>query len=173
MSSKFGLNLSKYYSYNFDPLKRFKKDIKFVIIHYTGMKKENDAIKRLCDSKSKVSSHYFIKKNGKIINLVPELYVAWHAGNSRWKKYKSLNSTSIGIEISNPGHQYGHESYKKKQLKCLVKISKSLIKKYSIKKQNILGHSDIAPLRKKDPRERFPWKFLSNTKIGVWHKIDF
>ncbi len=165
--------MSTNYSPNFGLKKRGKKNIKYIIYHYTGMRSDKLAIRRLTNFNSKVSCHYFIDKKGKLIQMVPELYVAWHAGRSNWKKYKSLNSTSIGIEISNPGHQYGYESFKKKQLKCLVKISKSLIKKYSIKKQNILGHSDIAPLRKKDPGERFPWKFLSNKKIGVWHKIDF
>ena len=91
MSSKIGLNLTTNYSINFDPQKRDKKSIRFVIIHYTGMKRETDAIKKLCDSKSKVSSHYFIKNSGNILNLVPDLYTAWHAGVSNWKGLKSLN----------------------------------------------------------------------------------
>ena len=102
MSSKIGLNLTEYYSINFDLPKRNKKIIKFIIIHYTGMRNENKAIQRLCDSNSKVSSHYFIKNNGDVLNLVPDLYTAWHAGNSYWKQYKSLNKYSIGIEINNP-----------------------------------------------------------------------
>ena len=89
MSLKIGLNLSRYYSINFDVPKRSKKSIKFIIIHYTGMKKESDAIKRLCDPKSKVSSHYFIRNNGKVLNLVPDLYNAWHAGNSYWNNHHS------------------------------------------------------------------------------------
>ena len=91
MSSKLALNLTKYYSINFDALSRNKKQIKFIIIHYTGMRKQSEAIKRLCNSKSKVSSHYFIKNNGEVVNLVPDLYTAWHAGESILKKYKSLN----------------------------------------------------------------------------------
>ena len=105
--------------------------------------------------------------------MVPDLYIAWHAGKSNWKNDKLLNSSSIGIEISNPGHGNGYEFYKKKQLKCLINISKLLIKKYFILKKNILGHSDIAPLRKKDPGEKFPWKILASKNIGVWHKINF
>ncbi len=164
--------MSTNYSPNFGLKKRSTKNIKYLIYHYTGMRSDKLAIRRLTDFNSKVSCHYFIDKNGKLIQMVPDLYIAWHAGKSNWKQYKLLNSTSIGIEISNPGHQYGYEAFKRKQLKCLIKITKSLIKKYSIKKQNILGHSDIAPLRKKDPGEKFPWKILSNKKIGVWHKIN-
>ncbi len=164
--------MSTNYSPNFDIQKRSKKNIKYIIYHYTGMKTDNVAIKRLTNFNSKVSCHYYIDRKGNLIQMVPDLYIAWHAGISKWKNDKLLNKSSIGIEISNPGHQYGYESFKKKQLKCLIKITKLLIKKYSIKKQNILGHSDIAPLRKKDPGEKFPWKYLANKNIGVWHKIN-
>ncbi len=160
------------YSPNFDLKKRKPKEIKFIIFHYTGMKKEIDAINLLTSSKSKVSSHYFIKKNGEILTLVPNLYVAWHAGISRWKNYKSLNSKSIGIEISNPGHDYKYSPFKKKQINSIIKLSKFLIKKYKIKSKFILGHSDIAPDRKKDPGEKFPWQVLSTNKIGCWHRLD-
>ena len=163
--------MSTNYSPNFDIHKRSKKNIKYIVYHYTGMKTDNAAIKRLTKFNSKVSCHYFIDKKGNLIQMVPDLYVAWHAGISKWKNDKLLNKSSIGIEISNPGHQYGYESFKKKQLECLIKISKILIKKYSIKKKNILGHSDIAPERKKDPGEKFPWESLSKKKLSVWHKL--
>ena len=136
------------------------------------MRSESKAINRLTDDKSKVSCHYFIKRNGSIIIMVPDLYEAWHAGKSNWKKDKSLNKKSIGVEISNKGHQFGYENYSKKQIKSLIKLSKYLIKKYKIKKSNILGHSDIAFDRKKDPGEKFPWQYLSKKKIGFWHNID-
>ena len=136
------------------------------------MRSEIKAINRLTDDKSKVSCHYFIKRNGSIIIMVPDLYEAWHAGKSNWKKDKSLNKKSIGVEISNKGHQFGYENYSKKQIKSLIKLSKYLIKKYRIKKSNILGHSDIAFDRKKDPGEKFPWEYLSKKKIGFWHNID-
>ena len=136
------------------------------------MRSESKAINRLTDDKSKVSCHYFIKRNGSIITMVPDIYEAWHAGKSHWKKDKSLNKKSIGVEISNNGHQFGYENYSKKQIKSLIKLSKYLIKKYKIKKSNILGHSDIAFDRKKDPGEKFPWQHLSKKKIGIWHKID-
>ena len=164
--------MSTNYSPNFDIHKRSKKNIKYIVYHYTGMKTDNAAIKRLTKFNSKVSCHYFIDKKGNLIQMVPDLYVAWHAGISKWKNDKLLNKSSIGIEISNPGHQYGYESFKKKQLKCLIKITKILIKKYSIKKKNILGHSDIAPLRKKDPGEKFPWKLLNKKKISLWHNLN-
>ena len=116
MSSKIDLNLIRNYSNNFNFPKRARNTIKFIIIHYTGMKRENDAIKRLCDPRSKVSSHYFIKNNGNILNLVPDLYEAWHAGKSRWEKLNSLNKNSIGIEIHNQGHNYKYKKFSSKQI---------------------------------------------------------
>ncbi len=160
------------YSPNFDLVKRNKKKIKYLIFHYTGMKSEISAIKKLTNSNSNVSCHYFICNNGDIIRLLPDLYTAWHAGVSAWKKDKFLNKFSIGIELSNPGHQHGYRKFSNKQINSLVKISRILIKKYKIKKKYILGHSDIAPLRKKDPGEKFPWKNLSKKKIGVWHNVS-
>ena len=172
MSLKLGLNLTRYYSINFDLPKRDKKKIIFIIIHYTGMKKESEAIHKLCNSKSKVSSHYFIKNNGKVINLVPDLYTAWHAGRSYWKKFKSLNKYSIGIEINNPGHEHGYRDFYSKQILSLVKLLIYLKKKYNIKKQNILGHSDIAPNRKMDPGEKFPWDILAKKNLCQWHNLS-
>ena len=135
------------------------------------MKSQPKALERLCDSSSKVSAHYFIKDNGKLVNLVPDLYEAWHAGKSSWKNFKSLNKYSIGIEINNPGHDHGYSKFKKRQISTLQKLLKSLIKKYMISNQNILGHSDIAPNRKKDPGEKFPWKDLANKDLSIWHKL--
>ena len=157
---------------NFNPKKRKKNQIKFLIFHYTGMRTEKAAIKKLTDIKSKVSSHYLVKQNGDIIALVPDSYIAWHAGKSVWKNYDSLNKYSIGIEISNPGHNINYKKFSKIQLRALIKLSNYLIKKYKIRSKNILGHSDIAPERKKDPGEKFPWKLLSKKKIGFWHNIN-
>ena len=120
----FSPNISKY--------PRDTKTIKFIIIHYTGMKKESAAIKKLQDPKSKVSSHYLIKRNGEIINLVPDLFEAWHAGISNWKNFKSLNKNSIGIEITNPGHQHGYKKFPKKQIFSLQKLLNVLVKKFKI-----------------------------------------
>ncbi len=166
------LKIRENYSPNFNPVIRKRKSIRFLIIHYTGMKSERKAIKRLTDIQSEVGVHYFIKKNGEIIRMVPELYNAWHAGVSRWGKYKFLNKYSIGIELSNPGHEFGYVNFQKRQIKNLIKLIRLLVKKYNIKINHILGHSDIAPDRKKDPGEKFPWKILSNHKIGVWHNLN-
>ena len=166
------INTTLNYSPNFDIKKRKRKEIKFIIFHYTGMKKEVDAINKLTNSKSKVSSHYFVKRNGEILTLVPDLYISWHAGISSWKNYKSLNKYSIGIEISNPGHQHEYKNFTQKQINSVLKLSRSLVKKYKIKSKFILGHSDIAPNRKKDPGEKFPWEFLAKRKIGYWHNLN-
>ena len=159
------------YTPNFNSKKRISKEIKFIIFHYTGMKKESEAIKKLTNIQSEVSSHYIVKNNGELVKLLPDLYIAWHAGKSSWKNYKSLNSNSIGIEITNPGHEFNYKNFSKKQIMSIIKLSKFLIKKYTINSQNILGHSDIAPERKKDPGEKFPWKYLSQNKIGLWHTL--
>jgi N-acetylmuramoyl-L-alanine amidase len=165
------LKITNNYSPNFSILKRKNEFIKFIVIHYTGMRNENAAIKRLCDENRNVSAHYFIKKNGEIVNLVPDLYIAWHAGKSKWLNYNSLNKNSIGIEIHNPGHNNRYENFSNKQLSSLKILLRTLIKKYKIDLKNILGHSDIAPERKKDPGEKFPWKNLANHKLAIWHSL--
>jgi N-acetylmuramoyl-L-alanine amidase len=104
--------------------------------------------------------------------MVPDLYIAWHAGKSLWKKYQSLNKNSIGIEIANPGHRHGYKRFSNSQIRSLIKLSRSLIKKYKINLKNILGHSDIAPERKKDPGEKFPWEYLAKKNIGFWHNLN-
>ena len=160
------------YSPNFDPKKRTPKKIKFIIFHYTGMRNESEGLKRLMDVQSEVSCHYLIKNNGEIINMVPDLYISWHAGKSSWKNYKSLNQNSIGIEITNPGHEHGYKKFTQKQIFSILKLSKFLMKKYKVNPKNILGHSDIAVYRKKDPGEKFPWEYLSKNKIGIWHTLN-
>ena len=166
------MNTTKNYSPNFDIEKRKKNEIRFIVFHYTGMKKETEAIKKLTSQGTKVSSHYLIKKNGEILTLVPDLYISWHAGVSFWKNFKSLNKHSLGIEISNPGHEFKYNKFTQKQINSILKLSKFLIKKYKIKSKCILGHSDISPDRKKDPGEKFPWHYLSKKKIGIWHSLN-
>ena len=160
------------YSPNFDNKKRKPKQIKFIIIHYTGMRIQKDAINKLTSINSKVSSHYFIKNNGEILNLIPDLYVAWHAGISSWKKFKSINKYSIGIEINNPGHENLYKDFTKEQVMSVLKLCRFLIKKYKVDPKFILGHSDISPDRKKDPGEKFPWEYLNKRKIGYWHGLN-
>ena len=166
------LKITQNYSPNFNTPKRQKKNIKYIIIHYTGMKNELTALNRLTDYKSKVSAHYFITKNGKIINLVPDLYEAWHAGKSNWKNIQSLNRYSIGVEIQNSGHQNLYEKYSNKQMNSVKKLLRFLTKRYRVNCKNILGHSDIAPNRKKDPGEKFPWKELAKVKLAHWHQLN-
>ena len=101
--------------------------------------------------------------------MVPDLFSAWHAGQSNWKNYRNLNKNSLGIELVNKGHRWGYSHYPKKQILNLISLCKFLIKKYKIKSTDILGHSDIAPLRKNDPGEKFPWELLAKKKIGFWH----
>ena len=158
-----------YYSPNFTRKKRSINSIKIIVIHYTGMQSEQESIMRLCNPRSKVSSHFLINQNGKVYRFVQDNQIAWHAGKSCWGEYKNLNKNSIGIELVNKGHQFGYTNFKKNQLLSLIKICKILVKKYKIKKRNIIGHSDIAPLRKIDPGEKFPWKQLSKKNIGIWH----
>ena len=158
------------YSPNFNRKKRSINSIKIIVIHYTGMQSERESIIRLCNAKSKVSSHFLINQDGKVYRMIQDNRIAWHAGKSCWGKYKNLNKNSIGIELVNKGHQFGYTNFKKKQLLSLIKICKSLVRKYKIKKRNIIGHSDIAPLRKIDPGEKFPWKQLANNRIGIWHR---
>tara|TARA_Y100000310_G_scaffold272328_1_gene287229 strand:- start:120 stop:845 length:726 start_codon:yes stop_codon:yes gene_type:complete len=164
------MKISNFYSPNFNRKKRSNNSIKIITIHYTGIQSERESIIRLCNPKSKVSSHFVIGQKGKIYRLVQDNQIAWHAGKSCWGKYKNLNKYSIGIELVNKGHQFGYTNFKKKQLSSLIKICKILIKKYKIKKRNVVGHSDIAPLRKIDPGEKFPWKQLADNNIGTWYR---
>ena len=157
------------YSPNFSKKLRKIKDIKFIVIHYTGMQSEIESIKRLTSEKTKVSCHYLINRKGLIIQMVKDKNIAWHAGKSKWKNFINLNKLSLGIELVNKGHQFGYQNYTKKQINSLISLCKKLKKKYRIKDENFLGHSDIAPLRKADPGEKFPWKKLSKFKLGKWY----
>jgi N-acetylmuramoyl-L-alanine amidase len=154
---------------NYSFKKRKRDQIQFIIIHYTGMQSEGESITRLTHVKSKVSAHYLINKRGILTSMVEEDKTAWHAGKSKWKNFNDLNCHSIGIELVNKGHSFGYENFANKQIKKLIDLCKYLMKKYKIKQANILGHADIAPLRKKDPGEKFPWKLLAKKKIGYWH----
>ena len=134
------------------------------------MQSEIESIARLKNPKSKVSCHYLINKKGIITQMVNEKFSAWHAGKSKWGKLTNLNGNSVGIELVNKGHQHGYEKFTKNQIKSLITLCIKLKKKYKIKRINFLGHSDIAPLRKTDPGEYFPWEKLSKHGIGRWYK---
>tara|TARA_Y100000741_G_C18135355_1_gene510855 strand:- start:100 stop:822 length:723 start_codon:yes stop_codon:yes gene_type:complete len=158
------------YSVNFSKKVRKNKNIKLIVIHYTGMQSRIESIKRLSNPKHNVSCHYLIDRKGQILKMVDDNKVAWHAGKSKWKNYNNLNKYSIGIELVNKGHEFGYEKFTIPQVNNLIKLCLNLKKKYKIKNSNIVGHSDIAPLRKKDPGEKFPWQKLKKNKIGIWYK---
>jgi len=158
------------YSVNFSKKFRKNKDIKLIVVHYTGMQSRIESVRRLLSPKHKVSCHYLIDRKGEILKMVDDNKVAWHAGKSKWKNYNNLNKYSIGIELVNKGHELGYEKFTISQVNNLIKLCQNLKKKYKIKNSNIVGHSDIAPLRKKDPGEKFPWQKLQKKKIGIWYK---
>ena len=161
--------IHKYKSSNFN--KRVKNSSpKLIILHYTAMFSFSEALIHLSNPKNKVSSHFLVSKKGNIFNLVDVKFRAWHAGMSYWKKIKDINSNSIGIEIDNSGHLHKFENYKKEQIKSLMKLLKYLIKKFKIHPINIIGHSDIAPYRKIDPGEKFPWRILYKNKLAFLPK---
>ena len=155
--------LHNYKSENFD-LRKHK--IQFIILHYTETENFNDALKILTSKVRKVSCHFLIDRNGKIYNLVSEKKRAWHAGISAWRGLNDINSRSIGIEIVNSGEKKS-KKYPKIQIDQLIELILSLRKKFEIPSKNILGHSDIAPLRKIDPGKHFPWEKLYKRKIGM------
>ncbi|MEI7668900.1 MAG: N-acetylmuramoyl-L-alanine amidase [Pseudomonadota bacterium] len=137
-----------------------------LVLHYTGMKSSDEALERLCDKRSEVSSHYVIDENGKIFQLVDENNCAWHAGVSYWRGNKNINNISIGIEIVNTGHEFGYVPFPQIQMESVLVLSKNILNKYNIEAVNVVGHSDVAPLRKSDPGELFDWKFLAKNGVG-------
>jgi len=149
-----------------------RRNIHSIVIHYTGMISLQSSVERLISKKHEVSSHYLISRAGKIMQLVKDNNIAWHAGISNWFNFKNLNKNSIGIELENKGHQYGYQDFPSKQIAQLIKILKILKKKYKIQNINITGHSDIAPNRKIDPGEKFPWKKLYKNDLAIWHLLD-
>ena len=139
-----------------------------VILHYTGMQFAHEAVHRLCDPKARVSSHYVVMDNGAILQLVPEIKRAWHAGVSSWNGDTDINSRSIGIEISNPGHEFGYPEFPARQIAAVITLCRSILTRNIIRPENIVAHSDVAPARKQDPGEKFPWKRLAQSNIGLW-----
>ncbi len=144
--------------------------IDMLVLHYTGMESANDAIKRLCDPQAKVSAHYLVHKDGRIIQLVGEERRAWHAGVAFWRGYTDINSRSIGVEIVNSGHEFGLKPFPEKQMASLETLVLDILKRHPIPKRNVVGHSDVAPRRKTDPGELFDWFRLYKCGIGIWPK---
>jgi len=157
----------KYLSPNFEPRPSgVLPDM--IILHYTDLMSTEEALTRLCDVEAKVSSHFLISKEGVLYQLVDPIHRAWHAGISFWQGERDINSRSIGIELDNYGHQFGPEPFPSLQIDTLLNLLNELTKKYKIPAHRILGHSDVAPLRKKDPGESFPWKVLAAEGFGIW-----
>jgi N-acetylmuramoyl-L-alanine amidase len=141
--------------------------VSIVVLHYTGMKDAASAIQRLADPESKVSCHYLIAEDGQVVRMVPEERRAWHAGRSWWRGITDINSASIGIEIVNPGHELGYRPFPEEQIDALVTLMAALKERYGITRGNVVGHSDIAPARKQDPGELFPWGRLAKLRLAL------
>ncbi len=146
--------------------------IDMVVLHYTGMETAEDALHRLCDAGAEVSAHYLIDEAGQVYSLVAEEARAWHAGEAAWAGERDINSRSIGIEIANPGHEFGYRDYPKPQIDALAGLAADIIQRHGIPAVRVLAHSDVAPARKQDPGERFPWEHLAEAGIGLFPPAD-
>ena len=139
-----------------------------LLLHYTGMQSCEAAVTRLTDAAARVSSHYTIDEDGTVYVHVPEHLRAWHAGVSSWRGHSDINSRSVGIEIVNPGHEFGYRAFPEAQIEAVVALSQSIIARHKIAARNVIAHSDVAPGRKTDPGELFPWRRLAEAGVGVW-----
>lgn len=142
--------------------------IDILVLHYTGMQTAEAAISRLCDRQARVSSHYVVEEDGTIWRLVPEECRAWHAGISCWRGHEALNGRSIGIEIVNPGHEWGYRPFPKVQMAAVADLARGILARHPIPPRNVVAHSDIAPDRKDDPGELFDWPWLAANGVGLW-----
>jgi len=139
-----------------------------IVLHYTGMPDAGAALERLCSPASEVSAHYFVFEDGRVIQLVQEGRRAWHAGVASWAGETDINSCSIGIEIANPGHDYGYPDFPKRQIAAVTALCRGILTRHAIALARVLGHSDVAPARKRDPGEKFPWRTLHDSGVGNW-----
>jgi N-acetylmuramoyl-L-alanine amidase len=147
--------------------------IDILLLHYTGMTSSAAALARLCDPESKVSAHYLIDEDGTCYRIVPEARRAWHAGESFWAGARDINSRSIGIELANPGHEFGYHPFPAAQMTALEALAKAILARHPIPPHRVLGHADVAPLRKQDPGELFDWARLARAGIGLWPDSGF
>jgi N-acetylmuramoyl-L-alanine amidase len=152
-------------SANFDDRSRA---IDMLVLHYTGMESAQAALDHMCDPAAKVSAHYLVDEAGEVTALVPEDKRAWHAGAASWAGVTDINGCSIGIEIANPGHESGSPPYAAPQMAALEALAGEIVARHGIARLRVLGHSDVAPLRKRDPGERFDWRRLARAGIGAW-----
>lgn len=157
---------------NFDE-RNCRRPVDMVVLHYTGMPTAAEALQRLTDPQSKVSSHYVIDEDGTIYRLVPEDKRAWHAGLAFWRGVRDVNARSIGIELVNPGHEFGYRQFPAVQIDALIVLLRDIASRYEVMPGNYIGHSDVAPTRKEDPGELFPWRRLHAAGFGRWWTDDF
>jgi N-acetylmuramoyl-L-alanine amidase len=146
--------------------------IDILVLHYTGMPSAQAALARLTDDKADVSAHYLIDEDGTSYALVDESHRAWHAGLSAWRGQTNINARSIGIELVNPGHEFGYRPFPQPQMVALTSLAKEILTRHPIPSRNVVGHSDIAPRRKEDPGELFDWKELAANGIGLWPELQ-
>lgn len=139
-----------------------------LVLHYTGMKSTEEALVRMCEPAAKVSAHYCIDEDGSVTRLVPEDKRAWHAGVAYWRGETDINARSIGIELVNPGHEFGYRPFPEVQITTLTLLASAILRRHPIPPRNVVGHSDIAPSRKRDPGELFDWQRLARVGIGLW-----
>ena len=149
---------------------RLADRIDMLVVHYTGMESAQGALDRLCDPAAEVSCHYLIDEDGTLYALVPENRRAWHAGAAYWRGQTDINSRSIGIELVNPGHEFGYRPFPASQIAALTALGTDIVARHPIPPRNVVGHSDVAPVRKQDPGELFPWASLAHHDLGVWPK---
>ena len=142
--------------------------IDMVVLHYTGMPDVEGAIARLCSAGTDVSAHYIVLEDGRIVQCVPEAKRAWHAGSSSWAGEEDINSCSIGVEIVNRGHDWGYPDYPLRQIAAVIALCRGIMLRRNVPSHRVLAHSDVAPARKKDPGEKFPWHSLANSGVGHW-----
>ena len=145
--------------------------IDMLLLHYTGMKSAQAALERLCDPAAKVSAHYTIDEDGTVYAHVPEARRAWHAGVGHWAGASDINARSIGIELVNPGHEFGYREFAADQIAALTTLCHSILMRHPIPSWRVLGHSDVAPARKEDPGELFPWAQLAKAGVGLWPQV--
>ena len=139
-----------------------------LVLHYTGMRSGAAALARLCDPAAKVSSHYVVEEDGTVFSLVDEGFRAWHAGVSYWRGISGLNDCSVGIEIVNQGHEFGYRGFPDVQMRSVLQLCLGILGRHEVPARNVVGHSDVAPDRKQDPGELFPWKWLAENGVGLW-----
>lgn len=149
-----------------------KLPISMIVLHYTGMRDAASAIARLRDPEAKVSAHYVVDEDGTVSRLVDEEKRAWHAGRSHWRDITDVNSASIGIEIVNPGHEWGYVPFPEEQMDAITRLAHSIVQRHGITATNVIGHSDLAPARKQDPGELFDWARLANAGLGLWPRAE-